>query len=44
MAIELDTPEYTLEELLMKSPAGSFTLTDDDKEWLQIKPLGKEKD
>ncbi|PHM37368.1 AbrB/MazE/SpoVT family DNA-binding domain-containing protein [Xenorhabdus innexi] len=34
--------ELTLESLLIGSPKEYFTLTDEDKEWLNAKPVGKE--
>ena len=34
--------ELTLEALLKGSPKECFALTDEDKEWLNAKPLGKE--
>ncbi|MCT4715622.1 AbrB/MazE/SpoVT family DNA-binding domain-containing protein [Enterobacteriaceae bacterium H18W14] len=35
-------PVYTLDELLARSPEGSFELDDEDREWLNTKPVGKE--
>ena len=34
--------ELTLEELLANSPQESFALLDEDREWLDMKPSGKE--
>ena len=34
--------EPTLEELLAGSPKNNLALTDDDKEWLEDAPIGKE--
>ena len=34
--------KLTLEELLAESPPESFSLLDEDKEWLDMKPTGKE--
>ncbi|KMJ46066.1 MULTISPECIES: AbrB/MazE/SpoVT family DNA-binding domain-containing protein [Xenorhabdus] len=34
--------ELTLESLLAGSPKECFTVTDEDKEWLNAKPVGKE--
>ena len=35
---------YTLSELLAQSPEGSFELDDEDREWLNSPPVGKEID
>ncbi|WP_202305588.1 AbrB/MazE/SpoVT family DNA-binding domain-containing protein [Dryocola clanedunensis] len=37
-------PVYTLEQLLAQSPEGSFELDDEDREWLNAKPVGKERE
>ena len=37
-------PVYTLNELLAQSPEGSFELDDEDREWLNASPVGKEID
>lgn len=34
--------ELTLEELLSKSPDGCFALLQEDKAWLDTRPIGKE--
>lgn len=34
--------ELTLEELLSKSPAGCFTVSPEDEDWLEASPVGKE--
>lgn len=34
--------ELTLEELLLQSPEGSFTVLLEDKEWFEDSPTGKE--
>lgn len=33
---------FTLDELLAGSPKGKLTLSDEDKEWVEQKPRGKE--
>ena len=38
----LETPEYSLDELLAQSPAESVALTDEDKEWLNSPTVGRE--
>lgn len=37
-------PVYTLDELLAQSPEGSFELSDEDREWLNTEPKGREVD
>ena len=34
--------KYILEELLAASTKEGFALTDEDKEWVNMKPVGKE--
>lgn len=34
--------EYTLEELLSQGDEKAYTLTEEDKEWLNAEPVGKE--
>ncbi|HCY87760.1 MAG TPA: AbrB family transcriptional regulator [Desulfobacteraceae bacterium] len=34
--------EYTLEELLSQGDDNAYTLTNEDKEWLNDEPVGKE--
>lgn len=34
--------EVRLEDLLAASPRGCFRLTEEDREWLDAKPVGKE--
>lgn len=34
--------ELSLEELLASSPKQSFAVTEEDREWLDDKPMGKE--
>lgn len=38
------SPKFTLEELLQASPEGAFEVTEEDREWLNDKPVGKELD
>lgn len=38
------SPKFTLEELLKASPEGTFEVTEEDREWLHDKPVGKELD
>lgn len=38
----LETPEYSLDELLAQSPADKVTLTDEDKDWLNSPNVGRE--
>ena len=37
-------PVYTLDELLAQSPEGSFESGDEDREWLNAEPKGREVD
>jgi len=37
------SPEYALDELLAASPKATFALADEDKEWLDAAPAGKER-
>ena len=43
--IELESQQFeeelTLEELLTRSPTQSFTLLDEDREWLEMQPANK---
>ena len=34
--------EYSLDDLLRNSPPGSFDLSEEDQEWLDMTPVGKE--
>lgn len=34
--------ETSLEELLLGSPKGCFKVTEEDEEWVNMKPVGKE--
>ena len=34
--------EASLEELLAGSPKACFRVTEEDKEWLEVRPVGKE--
>lgn len=36
------TPNYTLDELLAATPASSIELNNEDRAWLNAKPVGKE--
>ncbi len=38
----IETPKYTLDELLAQSPAESVALSDEDKEWLNSPTVGIE--
>ena len=38
-----EKPEYTLEKLLAQSSPESVALNDEDKAWLNDKPVGREK-
>ncbi len=38
------SPKFTLDELLQASPEGAFDVSEEDREWLHDKPLGKELD
>ncbi|WP_089729595.1 AbrB/MazE/SpoVT family DNA-binding domain-containing protein [Candidatus Thiosymbion oneisti] len=38
----IQTPEYGLESLLEASTADQFALEDDDREWLDAPPIGRE--
>jgi hypothetical protein len=35
-------PEFDIEELLKGSPARCFELSDEDRAWLNMQPVGKE--
>lgn len=37
-----NTTDSSLEELLAGSPKEAFALTDEDREWLDFPPVGKE--
>lgn len=39
----IETPEYTLDELLAQSAPESLALNDEDKAWLNDTPVGREK-
>ena len=34
--------EYSLDQLLADSPSGSFDLNDEDRDWLDASPAGRE--
>ncbi len=36
------TPEYSLDDLLEKSPKECFSLSGEDRAWLNLAPTGKE--
>lgn len=38
----VETPEYSLEELLTKCPPKKMVLSEEDKQWLAAEPVGKE--
>lgn len=38
----VDAPEYSLDELLAQCSPKKMELTDEDKQWLESKPVGKE--
>lgn len=42
ITIKAPAPEYTLEELLAATPASAVKLSQEDKEWLDSAPVGRE--
>ncbi|MBV1920508.1 MAG: hypothetical protein KUG73_07475 [Pseudomonadales bacterium] len=38
------SPKYSLEQLLKASPASKVKLDDEDREWINETPVGKEKE
>ncbi|MCP4232688.1 MAG: AbrB family transcriptional regulator [Aestuariibacter sp.] len=42
IVLKQTAPKYTLSQLLETSSDGAFDISDEDREWLQDSPLGRE--